>query len=398
MADIDTTYSGSLRYYDIEGELLGGYICVDGIIVYHISPADGYNGDNGTEDGGSGDEDSDPVAGLLYFAGQNCVPVAVPYGMYWYFFYLDSDGSWVLKEIRISRIWTEWEVECSSTEEGEIIHNFVNTAGGGGGNDSDDDDDEEDDEEISVDLMISPLYCDIGDRFTISVSISPQDADVDVAEIYIAGFGIGWKGLTTLSKNEIYHGFALQPGNFSYKATIYAGNKSYDSQEMTAVYGFPGRSKVLARQEVQTGMAQSWASTLSAANAYNTQEFGGIVMIDTRGSAPQYRYIHHQGPKVGYPESAHIKMDYDDSFSRDPRYGGQFAVMGFHTHPPLFNYTGTDILRRLVGPSDGDNIDALPQVVQDFVGINGIHTNRDPKNSPTQLYYYSVDKRTQLPY
>lgn len=398
LSDIDTTYSGSMRYFTVGGELIGGYICEDGIILYNISSGsdnDG-SGNDPDEDGGIEDESSWPEIIVYGYSGMiDCSYVAVKYLWCWHFFGTGDGVNWFYNYSDCSER-TVFEYVCVPAEGRGIIDNLTGPepGGGGGGGGSDDSDGEE--EEITVELLVSPTSCDIGDTYTANIGIS-SPVEIDNIELQIAGQSGDWKAIRMSGGDSNHRDIARQPGTFRFKAVVFIAGKKYESSEVTATYGFPSRSKVLSQQIVQQGMAESWRKTLAAADSYGTQEFGGIVMLDTSGIMPVYRYIHHQGPKVPYPQSASISMDYRDSFSRhEPRNGGQFAVMGFHTHPPLFNYTGDMYWERAVGPSKGDTSNALPQVVQDFIGVNGFHTNKHSKNSLTQLYYYSVDRRTQI--
>ena len=92
-----------------------------------------------------------------------------------------------------------------------------------------------------------------------------------------------------------------------------------------------------------------------------------------------------------------------------PNSGGVFAVLLFHTHPPLWGYNGFNSYKRPVGPSVPDikgHVD-IPAVVKDFapkdkkgdaikkdtVKVITTKMSREEYEGTEKLYHYGPDRR-----
>ena len=112
-----------------------------------------------------------------------------------------------------------------------------------------------------------------------------------------------------------------------------------------------------------------------------------------------YSFLPREGKPTAYSDTiVSVDLKYVEE-NYGPDSGGVFAVLLFHTHPPLWGYNGFNLYKRPVGPSVPDikgHVD-IPAVVKDFAPKDKqeitTKMSREEYEGTEKLYHYGPDRR-----
>lgn len=255
---------------------------------------------------------------------------------------------------------------------------------------------------VDVQVTVSKKIVTLGDTYTITINLTPQNTDCYDITYYIIENGQEYSLIQPDGRSKTLTTMARMPGNFQIKAEIMQ-NETYKvySGITTVTHIFPSRDEILQQQVVIDGIQDAWDKTLASVTSSTTQEYGGIVMLNTtvENTGSLYQVEQHAGQPAPYSDrTTTVTVPWEDFRGRGPELGGKFAVLHFHTHPPLWEYNGNDMYKRPVGPSGPDlkNELTIPAVVKDFQHPEGEITTQTPRSeyeNTEKLYYYGPDRR-----
>lgn len=257
---------------------------------------------------------------------------------------------------------------------------------------------------VDVQVSVSKNQITLGDSYTITLKLTPANTVCSDITYSIIENGKEFF-LTQTEMSTSLTSMARTPGNFQVKAEIVQDGtyKTYTSKNNVIVtHVFPDRNEILRQQVVIDGMNNSWAQTLAATDATGMQEFGGVVVIDTRegNTGALYRYESCHGPKTPYTSSSVDIILEDINNYNGANRGGEYTVLFFHAHPPFWAYKQIDDTwyRRKVGPSEVDitNHKTVPAVVKDFWHATDTISTKMPRSeyeNTARLYHYGVERK-----
>ena len=238
----------------------------------------------------------------------------------------------------------------------------------------------------------------LGKQYSVTASVTPAGKEFNSLDFYIVS-SVGEHHIGERTKAGSITALAMSPGEYRLKVIGRIGSTTYDSNEVDLSVVFPSGDEALAH--FQTARSFAWLNTIAAANAQGVKEFGFSVNITThRDTGTTYSIEAATGTFCSYEylrntEEGMIDFPINNNYGKDPTNGGTWTVAVFHTHPPLCMYTGSESVQRVVGPSSTDRgaHPNIPGVVQDFVGVRGVHSSKHSLNSPTMFYPYGPSAR-----
>lgn len=250
--------------------------------------------------------------------------------------------------------------------------------------------------EISIKNNLQTV--NLGETYIIEVKLTPTNATYDNLEYYIKNSQIN-KRLTNNEELSV-EVMARSPGTFQIYAEVRASSVVFSSPDISITHQFPTWEEIIQQDGIREEMEKSWQETLQNSDESGMQEFGGVVVLNTQEShtGKLYEYVRAAGEKVPYSSPAatiSMELSFRDS---GPTEGGRFTVLHYHTHPPYWGYTGNQVFKRRLGPSEPDiaQIGNMPGLVKDFTHpTDTIHTqmNRSEYESNTKLYPYGTERR-----
>lgn len=254
---------------------------------------------------------------------------------------------------------------------------------------------------VSISLNLSASCVSLGDTYTISAQVFPEDLAYSHIEFDIKDRNGNWHGLS--SQENPLTLTAIQPGEWDIRATVnYDGKTKYTTKQITISY--PTIEQITSNATVRSQMDKAWQATLAAATQSTCCEFGAFILLHTNQNGTcHYTLDYIQGKPYQYnaPEIP-VTYEAEESFHSIPTHGGQFIVAHFHTHPSFLNANQNSIYRRYVGPSERDRIngESFPGILYDYVGnpisatdTTRIHTNKDTQGLTLLTYTYGIKRR-----
>ena len=256
---------------------------------------------------------------------------------------------------------------------------------------------------IGVKVNISRSPVTLGDFYTITLDITPEDAECHHIGYYIVENGQEFVLPQEGGMSRTHTVMARAPGDFQIKAEVMrTGCDGVFSGSTNVKHLFPARNDIIKQRVFLDGVKIAWAKSLAAADAHGCREYGGVVMINTRedNTGGLYRFEHSEGAKTPYGTPlTTVDLKYTESHF-GPNQGGEYCVLLFHTHFPLWNYKGSKPIKRELGPSslDIENHTEIPAEVMDFRHPSGIIRHSTPKEeyvNTEKLYHYGPERRTK---
>lgn len=247
--------------------------------------------------------------------------------------------------------------------------------------------------------LTAPISVTLGESYSVSVNVVGPLKPISIS--YLLTNIDNPQNMGYVNDDNAGSSFNIKsrsPGKYKLMATcsFYGDAADVDSNIIIIDHLYPLRDNLMAMPVVKVGMDASWASTLSAVSASGVQEYGGVVLLDTREPTFGYTYDSQNGDKMSYElwsndTAPSIDLTWEDK-DYGPINGGIHCVMLFHTHPPLSKYHGENTIKRNTGLSKQDFKQiVIPSVVQDY--SKTIINSKDSLGSPTKYYNNELLRR-----
>ena len=259
---------------------------------------------------------------------------------------------------------------------------------------------------IRVDVRVSKNQVELGGKYMIELELTPADAEYAGISYYIVKGRESFVLVQPEGGNaKSLENMARTAGRFLIKAEVMepeTGKEFIGTCEVEHL--FPLRDEILKQPAVIKGMDEAWQKTLAAVNSSTVQEYGGVVVINTKESntGGLYSFLPREGKPTAYSDTiVSVDLKYVEE-NYGPYSGGVFAVLLFHTHPPFWGYKGTVQYDRAVGPSVPDikNHVDIPAVVKDFAPKDKqeitTKMSREEYEGTEKLYHYGPDRRENI--
>ena len=221
-----------------------------------------------------------------------------------------------------------------------------------------------------ITITLNKTLVDLGTKIKIDVSIGNTTANCNYISYSLTQGG--QVGSTSFNHSQLsYETIVRDVGE--YEVSVEAGFDGLDGwyeSENTVKFTcqFPSIYTIKEIPVVRAGMADAWAKTLADADESGCREYGGVIMLNTTTDKENdYSFVLKTGKWCEYEEEKYsVNLDYQEN-NHGFKYGGNFCVMLFHTHPPLWNCPISSKWRYL-GPSEDDltNHTKIPAIVWDF--------------------------------
>lgn len=223
-----------------------------------------------------------------------------------------------------------------------------------------------------ISISVNSKTIELGEKIKISVTCNNLYAKCNYLAYTMSKDGVE-KNVQSFNSNPEMQieEMIRQPGKYKVYAEAQFDNdaNTYYSNEINLTCIYPSVTKIKELAVVQSGMNTAWENTINSADEYGYQEYGGVVMIHTQpGRNGQYTFEPKAGNKTSYDKDiVDIELDWIDNSINDFRNGGDYCVMIFHTHPPLWHCTNLKT-QRILGPSSPDleTHTNIPAIVYDF--------------------------------
>lgn len=254
---------------------------------------------------------------------------------------------------------------------------------------------------LEIGISLNSTTIELGEKLQIRVTCNDFNAKCNYIAYYISKNGDERSVRSFNSSPQLaIEEMIRQPGTYKVHAEAQFDhyNSFFSSNELSFTCVYPSIHKIKGLAVVQNGMNTAWANTLSSADKHGSQEYGGVVMIHTQpGKDGQYTFVPKAGNKTSYDKNiVDIELDWTDNSINDFRNGGDYCIMIFHTHPPLWHCTDKKKERPL-GPSELDilNHTRIPAIVYDFdKEIISSYTPETPRDSCIRKeYIYGPERR-----
>ena len=254
---------------------------------------------------------------------------------------------------------------------------------------------------VRVQVNVSKNVITLGDTYTITLNLTPQNIDCFDITYYMIKDGQEFVLSKPNRTPKTLVNMARTPGNFQIKAVVMQNGTLKEYSGTTSVTQvFPHRDEILQQQLVLDHINDAWNQTLASANSSTIQEYGGVVTINTKenNTGSLYRFEPYEGKPAPYSAPI-VTVDMSSTESNyGPHQGGEFAVLLFHTHPPYWEYKRDTLYERKTGPSDPDieSHTTIPAVVKDFQHPTGWINSLMSKSEyvdTEKLYFYGIDRR-----
>lgn len=382
-------FSGIVRYYSLDGELISGRKYDKGKVIGTISPCDS-------------------TRTIAQTRSQEYVCEMVEVEHYKYYCtdtYLG--GELIQTTCEEVDSWTEWEEQCEWVDVPDVVcpncgENPCICGQGGGTTDP-----ENPVETVyTAELKRDKKSINLLDNYGFSVSIKPtQPANTKIE------FRIGWKDQSDTKYWILQTGtilrcdlLALKPGKWDIYACITIGNSEIKTQTQSIEVQFP--NVISIEKATQSHMDAIWQDTKNAASSAGRREKGFWIYINT--TTRQYEYgATITGELVQGSIGTHGSVPlYESTYKVDeapdsPLLGGKYYIAFFHAHTPL-TYC-TDDGSRQTGPSITDsnwayNDGKIPALVYDYIGMkdgeNSIVNAGHKIDLPAKVYRVGPTKRS----
>ena len=136
---------------------------------------------------------------------------------------------------------------------------------------------------IGVKVNISRSPVTLGDFYTITLDITPEDAECHHIGYYIVENGKEFVLPQEGGMSRTHTVMARAPGDFQIKAEVMrTGCDGVFSGSTNVKHLFPARSDIIKQRVFLDGVKIAWAKSLAAADAHGCREYGGVVMINTK--------------------------------------------------------------------------------------------------------------------
>ena len=250
-----------------------------------------------------------------------------------------------------------------------------------------------------INISLNKNTVDLGTKIQVNVSIGNTTANCNYISYSLTKDGRVTSKSFTYSQLS-YETIVRDVGEF--EVSVEAGfdglDRWYESENTVKfTCQFPSIYTIKEIPAVKAGMEDAWAKTLADADENGCREYGGVIMLNTTTDKENdYSFVLKTGEWCGYEEEEYsVTLDYQENHYGFEN-GGNFCVMLFHAHPPLWNCPLPN-KKRPLGPSkaDMDNHGHFPAIVWDF--DNQYLTELTPAVPKEQCirkeYIYGVERR-----